>query len=53
MAQKLELLATHKIPDNEDLYTLIDFLNRTLKDKNLIFGVSQRDGQMIVSVYET
>ncbi|MDD4658414.1 MAG: YpmA family protein [Eubacteriales bacterium] len=52
MEEKLELIATLKIPYNEDLYTLIDFLNRTLKDKKLIFGVSQRNEQMLVSIYE-
>jgi hypothetical protein len=52
LEEKLELIATLKIPYNEDLYTLIDFLNRTLKDKKLIFGVSQRNEQMLVSIYE-
>lgn len=52
MAEKLNIIATHKVPYNEDLYTLIDFLNRTLKDKKLIFGVSQKDQQMVVSIYE-
>ena len=52
MEEKLELIATLKIPYNEDLYNLIDFLNRTLKDKKLIFGVSQRNEQMLVSIYE-
>jgi len=52
MEDKLELIATLKMPYNEDLYTLIDFLNRTLKDKKVIFGVSKRDDNMVVSVYE-
>lgn len=52
MEEKLELIATLKIPYNEDLYTLIDFLNRTLKEKKLIFGVSQRNEQMVISIYE-
>jgi len=53
LADKLELIATQAVPYNENLYILIDFLNRTLKHKNLIFGVSQRDGEMVVSIYET
>ena len=52
MEEKLELIATQTLPYNEDLYILIDFLNRTLKEKKAIFGVSQRNDQMVVSIYE-
>ncbi|MDI3541078.1 hypothetical protein H0A61_02528 [Koleobacter methoxysyntrophicus] len=50
---KLELIATKELPINNDLYKLIDFLNKTLKDKNLIFGLSKTKDSMIISVYET
>lgn len=53
MDKGLELVATLKLPANEDLYKLIDFLNRTLKDKQVVFGVAERDSQMLVSIYET
>lgn len=52
MEEKLELIATQTLPYNEDLYILVDFLNRTLKQKKLIFGVSQKNEEMIVSIYE-
>lgn len=52
MEDKLTLIATQTVPANENLYILIDFLNRTLKHKKLIFGVSQRGEEMLVSVYE-
>lgn len=52
MEDKLELIATQTIPYNENLYILIDFLNRTLKHKDLIFGVSQKNDEMLVSIYE-
>jgi len=52
LEEKLELIATQTLPYNEDLYILIDFLNRTLKEKKVIFGVSQRNDQMVVSIYE-
>lgn len=52
MEEKLELIATQTVPYNDNLYILIDFLNRTLKHKKLIFGVSQRNDDMVVSIYE-
>lgn len=52
MEEKLELIATQTIPNNDNLYILIDFLNRTLKHKDLIFGVSQKNDEMVVSIYE-
>lgn len=52
MESGLELIATQAVPYNEDLYVLIDFLNRTLKHKQLIFGVSQKEDKMVVSIYE-
>ena len=52
---KLELKATLEVGNNFELYKVIDFLNRTLKDKNLIFGLSlkEKDRKMVISVYET
>jgi len=36
-----------------DLYKIVDFLNKNLKDKGLIFGLSQRDEEtMRISIYE-
>ncbi len=37
MEEKLELIAIQTDPYNDDLYVLVDFLNRTLKQINLIF----------------
>lgn len=52
MEEKLELIATQTVPYNDDLYILVDFLNRTLKHKKLIFGVSQKGEDMVVAIYE-
>jgi len=50
---KLELVATMKLSCNDELYRLVDFLNRTLKNHNLIFGLTKRGEQMSLTVYET
>lgn len=51
---KLELIAEKRFKYNGELYKVIDFLNKTLKDHNLIFGISlDGDDELIVSIYET
>jgi len=36
-----------------DLYKIVDFLNKNLKDRGLIFGLTQKDEEtMRVSIYE-
>lgn len=49
---KLELIATQKVHANAELYKIIDFLNKNLKGYQLMFGLTKKDDQMIVSVYE-
>ncbi|QKS71126.1 YpmA family protein [Paenalkalicoccus suaedae] len=53
---KIRLLSTVKVAKHEDTYKLVDALNRTLKDRDLMFGLSldEKDkDQMIFSIYET
>jgi hypothetical protein len=50
---KLELKATLEVESHFELYKVVDFLNRNLKDKNVIFGLSQKNDKMTVSIYET
>ncbi|WP_235918943.1 DUF4264 family protein [Heliomicrobium undosum] len=47
-----EPLATKEIPANVDMYALVDFLNDTLKDKGLLFGVRKNGETMTISIYE-
>jgi hypothetical protein len=49
----MRLLAVQNVGYTPDLYKLIDFLNKNLKDKNLIFGLSKKDDEtMQVSIYD-
>ncbi|NTV89742.1 MAG: YpmA family protein [Clostridiales bacterium] len=50
---KLELKSTLEVENNIDLYRIVDFLNKSLKDKDLIFGLSKKNGKMTISIYET
>lgn len=48
---KLELVAVQKFAANSEMYKIIDFLNRSLKKQNLLFGLSKENEEMIISVY--
>lgn len=52
---KLELIAVKAFKSYEEMYKVVDFLNRTLKDKKVIFGLTKdtQKGTMTISIYET
>ncbi len=52
---KLELIAVKSFKEYEDMYKVIDFLNKSLRDKRVIFGLSKdtQKGTMTISIYET
>ncbi|HHY28642.1 MAG TPA: YpmA family protein [Desulfitobacterium dehalogenans] len=49
---KIELIGTQKIKVNPELYKVVDFLNKNLKEYNLMFGLSKKENTMTISVYE-
>lgn len=50
---KLELKSTLEIKSELEMYKVVDFLNKNLKHKNLIFGLSKNGERMTLSIYET
>jgi hypothetical protein len=56
MESKIEVLSTVKIQHSPDLYKIVDALNRTLKQKDLMFGLAldQDDkNKAIFTIYRT
>ncbi|MCM2531847.1 YpmA family protein [Neobacillus ginsengisoli] len=56
MESKIEVLSTVKIQHSPDLYKIVDALNRTLKEKDLMFGLAldQEDkNKAIFTIYRT
>lgn len=56
MEREHMVLATKDIGSSDDLYQLIDFLNRTLKDRDIMFGLtrSRTDREKYtVTIYRT
>lgn len=53
---KVTTLSTVQIQYSEDLYKIVDSLNRTLKNENLMFGLALNEGddeKAIFSIYRT
>lgn len=52
---KLEIIAVKSFKSYDEMYKVVDFLNKTLKDKRLIFGLTKNSGKdtMSISIYET
>lgn len=52
---KLQLIAIKSFKPYDEMYKVVDFLNRSLRDRNLLFGLSKdaESGQMIITIYET
>lgn len=48
------VIGTQIVTATEDLYQLVDFLNRNLKDRGVIFGLSkmsEEQGKMLITLY--
>ncbi|WP_374722495.1 YpmA family protein [Peribacillus tepidiphilus] len=56
MESKIEVLSTVKIQNSPDLYKVVDVLNRTLKDRDLMFGLAldqENKEKAIFTIYRT
>ncbi|CFW97161.1 Uncharacterised conserved protein UCP036698, YpmA [Syntrophomonas zehnderi OL-4] len=51
---KLELIAFKSFSSNDELVYIIDFLNKSLKDKKIMFGLTKdkENQQMTINIYE-
>ncbi|MDW7674848.1 MAG: YpmA family protein [Bacillota bacterium] len=51
---KLNLIATKNFEANLELYKIVDYLNKTLKHKKLMFGLRKdsKNNSMNISIYE-
>lgn len=56
MEQKIQVLSTIKIKKSDDLYKIVDSLNRTLKEQDLMFGLALDENdkeKAIFTIYRT
>ncbi|BBP90271.1 hypothetical protein BsIDN1_38890 [Bacillus safensis] len=53
MESKIEVLSTVQIKHSEDLYKIVDLLNRTLKREDLMFGLAlDQEDQKSSGIYD-
>lgn len=51
---QLDLLARRQFQNYDEMYKVVDFLNKTLKERDLIFGLTKdEEGTMTISIYNT
>ena len=52
---KLELISVKTFKSYDEMYKVVDFLNKNLKDRKVIFGLTKdtQQGTMTISIYET
>lgn len=50
--EQLKILGQKNFEKYEQAYKIIDFLNKSLKSKKIIFGLTSQDSQMILTIYE-
>ncbi|WP_081988304.1 YpmA family protein [Halobacillus sp. BBL2006] len=56
MDNRVETLSTVRIKKSDDLYKVVDSLNRTLKEQNLMFGLAlddEDDQTAVFTIYRT
>lgn len=49
---KIELIATQKLKAQTEMYKVVDFLNKNLKEHQLMFGLTKKEETMTISIYE-
>jgi hypothetical protein len=51
---KLELIAHKSFTNYDQMYLVVDFLNKSLKDKKLMFGLTKdsKKDKMTITIYE-
>lgn len=56
MDSKIEVLSTVRIKHSPDLYKIVDSLNRTLKEQDLMFGLAldeEHQDTAVFTIYRT
>lgn len=51
--EDLKIRAVIETEKNPELYKLVDFLNKNLKDKGLIFGLAKSNEKMKITIYNS
>lgn len=50
---ELKVIGIKDFEEHDDMYKVVDFLNKNLKNYGIIFGLSRKDGKNTISIYDT
>jgi hypothetical protein len=51
--RELNLIGVKEFEENEDMYKIVDFLNKNLKEEGYIFGLTKKENKNTISIYKT
>lgn len=51
--EDLNLIAIMEFKSYDEMYKVVDFLNKNLKKYGLIFGLTSKNGKDTISIYDT
>lgn len=52
MKDKLELISSKEFEKNDNMYKVVDFLNKNLADMRITIGLSERNNTSVISIYK-
>ncbi|KAJ52509.1 hypothetical protein BD780_001826 [Clostridium tetanomorphum] len=52
MKNDLELIATKEFDYYNDMYKVVDFLNKNLSNLDIVFGLTEKNGKHILAIYK-
>ncbi|MFL0196398.1 DUF4264 family protein [Clostridium sp. WILCCON 0269] len=52
MKNELKLISSKEFSHYEDMYKIVDFLNKNLNSYGLTFGVHQEDNKDVINIYK-
>ena len=52
MKNELKLISSKEFKDYEDMYKIVDFLNKNLSDYGFTFGICKRNNKSVINIYK-
>lgn len=52
LKDEINLICRKEFSYYEDMYKVIDFMNKNLSELNIIFGISENEGKHVISIYK-
>lgn len=52
MKDELELISSKEFQEYDDMYKVIDFLNKNLENSGFVFGLCQKENKHVIKIYK-